>query len=78
MTGARAGYTRECGLHPQSALGWQGRPFFFHLDFGIREMRRKSIFEKHTHTHISHLSSLYFKSTLRNMYVLYLLEHFVL
>ena len=24
--------------------------FFFHLDFGIREMRRKSIFEKHTHT----------------------------
>ena len=51
---------------------------FFHLDFGIREMRRKSIFEKHTHTHISHLSSLYFKITLRNMYVLYLLEHFVL
>ena len=46
---------------------------FFHLDFGIREMRRKSIFEKHTH--ISYLSFMYFKITLRNMY---LLEHFVL
>ena len=74
MTGTRAGYTRECGLHPQSALRQQGRPFF-HLDFGIREMRRKSIFEKDTHTHISYLSSMYFKITLRNMY---LLEHFVL
>ena len=53
--------------------------FFFIWILGLEKWEENPFLKSaHTHTHISHLSSLYFKITLRNMYVLYLLEHFVL
>ena len=47
---------------------------FFIWILGL-ERWEENPFLKRTHTHISYLSSMYFKITLRNMY---LLEHFVL